>query len=45
MAAMRTSVAEVAASAAGYHIAPGVSAALKNFVLPDKLGFGRWPRR
>jgi branched-chain amino acid aminotransferase len=40
MAAMRTSVAEAAGSAANYHVAPGVSAALKNFVLPDKLGFG-----
>jgi len=41
MAAMRTSVAEASAPAAAkYHVAPGVSAALKNFVLPDKLGFG-----
>jgi hypothetical protein len=37
---MRTSVAEAAGSAANYHVAPGVSAALKSFVLPDKLGFG-----
>jgi branched-chain amino acid aminotransferase len=36
MAPMRTSVAE----AASYDVAPGVSAALRNFVLPDKLGFG-----
>jgi branched-chain amino acid aminotransferase len=48
MAAMRISVAEAAeasrmtgaAAGAGYRIAPGVSAALHNFVLPDKLGFG-----
>src|SRR5450432_1882146 len=48
MAAMRISVAEAAeasrmtgaAAGAGYRIAPGVSAALNNFVLPDKLGFG-----
>ena len=25
---------------AGYHVAPGVGAALKQFVLPEKLGFG-----
>jgi branched-chain amino acid aminotransferase len=36
---MRTSVAEAAVTA-NYDVAPGVSAALKNFVLPDKLGFG-----
>jgi len=48
MAAMRTSVAEAAeasraagaAAGSGYRIAPGVSAALNDFVLPDKLGFG-----
>jgi branched-chain amino acid aminotransferase len=47
MAAMRTSVAEAAeasratgAAGDGYRIAPGVSAALQSFVLPDKLGFG-----
>jgi branched-chain amino acid aminotransferase len=41
MAAMHTSVAEPAmAAAANYHVAPGVSAALNDFVLPDKLGFG-----
>jgi branched-chain amino acid aminotransferase len=39
MAPMRTSVAEVA-EAANYDVAPGVGAALKSFVLPEKLGFG-----
>jgi branched-chain amino acid aminotransferase len=39
MAPMLTSVAE-AAEVASYDIAPGAGAALKNFVLPDKLGFG-----
>jgi branched-chain amino acid aminotransferase len=39
MAPMRTSVAEPAA-VASYDVAPGVGAALKSFVLPDKLGFG-----
>ena len=39
MALMRTSAAELP-EPAGYDIAPGVSAALKNFVLPEKLGFG-----
>src|ERR1700704_4567986 len=38
-APMRTSAAELPQTA-GYEIAPGVSAALKNFVLPEKLGFG-----
>ena len=28
------------AQAAGYGVAPGVSAALRNFTLPEKLGFG-----
>jgi branched-chain amino acid aminotransferase len=36
---MRTCGAEVA-NVANYDTAPGVSAALKNFVLPEKLGFG-----
>jgi branched-chain amino acid aminotransferase len=36
---MPTSVAEPA-RVAGYDVATGVSAALKHFVLPDKLGFG-----
>jgi branched-chain amino acid aminotransferase len=36
---MRTYAAEVA-EVRSYDVAPGVSAALKNFVLPDKLGFG-----
>ncbi len=48
MAAMRTCVAEAAeasraagaAAGSGCRIAPGVSAALNNFVLPDQLGFG-----
>jgi branched-chain amino acid aminotransferase len=39
MAPMPTSVAE-AAEVASYDVAPGAAAALKNFVLPDKLGFG-----
>lgn len=39
MAPMPTSVAEVAAMA-GYHVAPDVRAALQQFVLPEKLGFG-----
>jgi branched-chain amino acid aminotransferase len=42
---MRTSAAEVGGTApsASYDIAPGVSAVLRNFVLPDKLGFGLVP--
>src|SRR5450631_3770926 len=36
---MRTCGAEVA-NVANYDTAPGVSAALKNFVLPERLGFG-----
>jgi branched-chain amino acid aminotransferase len=42
MAPMRTSAAEVAGTAEGasYVIAPGVGAVLRNFVLPEKLGFG-----
>ncbi|MEA3196490.1 MAG: branched-chain amino acid aminotransferase [Gammaproteobacteria bacterium] len=39
MAPMHTSVAE-RAEVASYDVAPGVGAALKNFVLPEKLGFG-----
>jgi branched-chain amino acid aminotransferase len=39
MAPMHTCAAE-AADAAGYDVAPGVSAALKSFTLPDTLGFG-----
>jgi branched-chain amino acid aminotransferase len=42
---MRTSVAEAGAvpdagGAPGFDVAPGVGAALRNFKLPDKLGFG-----
>jgi branched-chain amino acid aminotransferase len=48
MAAMRTSVAEAAeaartggaAASPSCRVAPGVSAALQSFVLPDTLGFG-----
>jgi branched-chain amino acid aminotransferase len=45
MAPMLTSAAEVTAAAepaqaARYDVAPGVGAALRNFVLPEKLGFG-----
>ena len=36
---MPTSVAKVAGTG-NYDVAPGVSAALKRFVLPEKLGFG-----
>jgi branched-chain amino acid aminotransferase len=39
MAPMRTCAAEVI-EARGYDVAPGVGAALQNFVLPEKLGFG-----
>ena len=39
MAPMHTSAAEKA-NVTNYDIAPGVSTALKNFVLPEKLGFG-----
>jgi branched-chain amino acid aminotransferase len=39
MAAMRTSVAE-AGEAQAVEVAAGVAAALKSFVLPEKLGFG-----
>lgn len=39
MEPMRTSAAESAAMA-NYTVAPGVGAALKNFKLPEKLGFG-----
>ncbi len=39
MEPMRTSVAE-AATMANYSVAPGVGAALKDFKLPEKLGFG-----
>jgi branched-chain amino acid aminotransferase len=45
MAPMPTSAAEVTAAAepaqvARYDVAPGVGAALRNFILPEKLGFG-----
>jgi branched-chain amino acid aminotransferase len=45
MAPMPTSAAEVdeaaePAQARGYGVAPGVGAALRNFILPEKLGFG-----
>jgi hypothetical protein len=45
MAPMPTSAAEVAeaaepAQATRYGVAPGVDAALRNFTLPEKLGFG-----
>jgi hypothetical protein len=39
MAAMRTS----AADPAPFSVAPGVAAALQEFILPEKLGFGAVP--